>query len=62
MPSTDYRMLRSARRAHLEARTALLQRSFCRVGKFADSLASGGPGRSLALALNPRFRGHDEDS
>jgi hypothetical protein len=37
MPSKDYLMLRSARRAHLEARTALMQRSFPGVDQLPDS-------------------------
>jgi hypothetical protein len=44
MPSKDHLMLRSARRARLEARTALLQCSSCRVDQFPDSLESGNPG------------------
>jgi hypothetical protein len=44
MPSKDYLMLRSAQRAHLEARTATLQ-FICRyISRFSDS----------------RFRGNDE--
>jgi hypothetical protein len=38
MLSKDYLMLRSARRVRLEARTALLQRSFRRVDQLPDSL------------------------
>jgi hypothetical protein len=38
MLSKNYLMLRSARRARLEARTVLLQRFFGRSGQFPDSL------------------------
>ena len=38
MPSYDYLMLRSARRARLEARTALLQRSFRRASEVPSEL------------------------
>jgi hypothetical protein len=63
MPSITYLMLRSAQRARLEARTALLQLIFVWLDKFSDSLASGGAGvGSAALPLDARFRGHDEDS
>jgi hypothetical protein len=44
MLSNNYLMLRSARGARLEARTALLQLSLRRFGRFPDS----------------RFRGNDE--
>jgi hypothetical protein len=42
MPSIFYLMLRSARRARLDARTALLQCSLTRFAQFADSLFRGG--------------------
>jgi len=38
-----YLMLRSARRAHLEARTASLRRFLRGLGRFPDSLEGGGP-------------------
>src|SRR5690349_18397841 len=58
MPSNDYLMLRSALRAHLEARTASLQLIFRCVDQFPDSLESGGPGpRATTLAPRVHARG-----
>jgi hypothetical protein len=45
MLSIIYLMLRSARRARLEARTALLQLFFLSYTRFPDSLESGNRGR-----------------
>ena len=52
MPSKYYLMLRSARRARLEACTALLQCVFDRSGQFPDSLA----GRDPLHPQHSRFR------
>jgi hypothetical protein len=48
MSSRIYLMLRSARRAHLEARTAALQRSFGRTSQFPDNHFRGGDGYRIA--------------
>jgi hypothetical protein len=44
MPSKDYLMLRSARRARLEARTAILQLFFRGVEQFPDTREAGAYG------------------
>jgi hypothetical protein len=69
MPSMTHLMLRSAQRARLEARTALLQLIFVRLDKFSDSLEkreSRAPGRNgcplfkLGACGGLRLRGGDE--
>ena len=58
MPSKSYLMLRSARRARLEARTGLLQLFFLSAARFSNNLESGNRGAEIrAPALDPRFRG-----
>ena len=52
MPSKDYLMLRSAQRAHLETRTALLQRSFRQADQFPDSLLRGNDDPRRACLVN----------
>ena len=52
MLSKTHLMLRSARRARLEARTALLQLSLRRFGRFPDSLFSGGDEKKAAGVLH----------
>jgi hypothetical protein len=58
MPSIIYLMLRSARRARLEARTTLLQLRCDRVEQFPDSLESRDPyfRRPRRGKVDPGFR------
>src|ERR1700739_1907803 len=51
MPSITYLMLRSARRARLEARTALLQLFFFSATRFPDSLEGRDLSHRWALAF-----------
>ena len=52
-----YLMLRSAQRARLEARSALLHRFFLSVDRFPDIRESGYLGQMLAaITLDPRLR------